>query len=944
MSKIWSRAAVAAVVFSAVAGCNPETPKFALTSTERRGVIETNNLRFVIMPDTTTKLAEVDIRYDVGAREDPQGKAGLAHLVEHMMFQPRPDGPQTAPLFQTIIDLATDFNAYTIWDQTHYRMTSPSDNLDAMLKIEALRMYYAADLPEQNGIPAFGCSTVPMPEFEREREVVRNEIRAGSSADAYVVQLVEAGFYPKGHAYERLVGGNDAQIASAQLADACGFMKKYYTPDRATIVIAGNVDFDATVKLIEKWFGKIPKRAAAPRTAVTPLVLEHGQKVIEADVERPAVWIGWALPDGTTPEGEAAKFGVGGAFARIAQKGQEYDFAYSVEPAILGGELAPLFLVRIELKGMDKLDEALEFAQKAAKQAYRGWDEGTTEELEEEKNKEKASFIEGLERLSDRAETVAGLVQFTKDFDFNSNKMYLFHQLDKIGSFDGARVAAATKKVMDWNKAGIVVIKPNAKGIKGDTRASVKFAAKSDAAMTDPVVDPKEAKHPVKVATQLDSLKLAKRFTLGNGMEVVLLPVKSMPLAAATLMFKNVGQASTPENPAIGGTAAAFLHRAGDMDPQQTRNTDVFSRTGIEVGCRATDDATYCRTHGVNIYLDVMVRGLERLVTAGEYSQKQIEQWQKRVADDYKLPSTQAENEYARQVFAALYGPDHAYTRSAILKPQDANKVHKDALDSYKRDHFSAGNATLIVVGDFDMKYAENLVRDTFGGWSKGAVDKPVDATPFKRTGPVVVGVKKAKEDQQVTVALGYPAPAGIDGQEGAREVLGEMLNIRAGDMRFKLGSTYGLYISRSPAKGPTAYMLRGGAQIGGTIDAERAGETLKALRATLDDLRHGDKFDENFVRARRQVLSRMLGESTVTTELAFRLATVALYGLDPNYNNTKLQQVAAVSPAQVKALLQHELDPSNEVLVVLGDKAHLDKTFAEAGLKDVKIVEPEYK
>ncbi len=935
---------VAVVVLSALSACNPETPKFALTSTERRGVLEVNNLRFVIMPDTTTKLAEVDIRYDVGAREDPQGKAGLAHLVEHLMFQTRPDGNNTPPLFQTIIDLATDFNAYTNWDTTHYRMTSPSDNLDAMLKVEALRMYYAADLPEQNGIPAFGCSTVPQPEFEREREVVRNEIRAGSSADNYVVQLVEASIFPKGHAYERLVGGNDVQIASAQLADACAFMKKYYAPERATIVIAGNVDYDATVKLVKKWFSVVPKRKAEPRMAVSPLVVDHGQKVIEADVERPAVWIGWALPDGTTPEGEAANFGVWGAFGRIAQKGQEYNFAYSVQPAILGGELAPLFLVRIELKGMDKLDEALEFAQKAAHQAYRGWDAGTEEELEESKNREKATFIEGLERLSDRAETVAALVQFTKDFDFNSDKMYLFHQLDKIGKFDGARVAAATKRAMDWDKAAVIVIKPNEHGVKGDTRAKVKFSAKSDAAMTDPVVDPKEAKHPVKVSTQLDALKAAKRFTLGNGMDVVLLPVHSMPLAAATLVFKNVGQASTPENPAIGGMVARFLHRAGDMDPQGVRNTDVFSRTGIEVGCRASDDATYCQTHGVNIYLDVMVRGLERLVTAGEFSQEQIERWQKRVKEDWKLPSTQAENEYARQVFTALYGPDHPYTRSAILRPDDANKVHKDALDSYKREHFSAGNATLIVVGDFDLKYAEKLARDTFGGWSKGTVDKPIDPTAAKRTGPIVVGVKKAKEDQQVTVALGYPAPAGIDGQEGARRVLGEMLNIRAEDMRFKLGSTYGLYIARSPQKGPTAYMLRGGAQIGGTIDAERAGETLKALRASLDELRHGDKFDEDFVRARRKVLGGMLGESTVTTELAFRLGAVALYGLDPNYYNTMMQQVAAVSPAQVKALLAHELDPSNEVLVVLGDKAHLDKTFNEAGLKDVKIVEAEYK
>ena len=927
-----------------LSSCNPQSPRFAFTSAERRGVIESNGLRFIIMPDTTTKLAEVDVHYDVGSREDPQGKAGLAHLVEHLMFQTRPDGPDTPPLFQTIIDIANEFNAFTSWDMTHYFMTSQSDNLDSMLKIEAMRMYYAADLPGENGNPSFGCSTVPESEFERERDVVRNEIRAGSSAENYVEQLVEQYIFPQGHAYQRMVGGNDVQIASAQLKDACDFMKKYYAPERATIIVAGNVDVDKTVELIQKWFAKIPKRTPAPRVAVEPFTAKHEKIEIEADVERPSVWIGWALPDHSTPEGEAAQFGIGAAFARIAQKGQEYDFAYRVEPQILGGELAPLFLVRIELKGMDKLDDALDFAQKAARQAYRGWDEGTYEQLEEAKNREKASFIEGLERLSSRTVEVAKLAQFTRDMDFNSNEMYLFHKLDQIGKFDSASVGSAVKKALDWDKAAIIVVKPSEKGLKGDVRAKTKYVPNSDAAMTDPQVDPREAKHPVKIQGENDSLKDATRFTLGNGMDVVLLPVKSMPLAAVTLMFKNAGDANTPDSPALGWAAARFLRPVSQMDPNGTQNTDVLSRTGIEVGCRTSDDATFCSTHGVNIYLDVMIKGLERLITAGEYDQERIEHFQKNTREDFKLQSTQEENEYVRQVMTALYGPNHPYTKTAISTPDAVNKLHRDALDAYRRKHFTAGNATLVVVGNFDMKYAENLARSTFGDWDKGTVDKPVDPTPFKRTGPAFIGVTKSKVDQQVTVTLAYPAPAGIDGQEGARRVLTAMLNERAANIRFKLGSTYGLGMARSQKKGPSAYILRGGAVVGGTIDAERAGESIKALRESIDALRHGDHFDEDFVRARRKLLSTLLTESTVTTELAGRLAQIAMFNLSTNYYNTLLQQVAAVSPAQVKALLAHEIDPNNEVIVVLGDKAHLDKAFADAGITDVKIVDPEYK
>ncbi|MDB4959777.1 MAG: peptidase, partial [Myxococcales bacterium] len=333
------------------------------------------------------------------------------------------------------------------------------------------------------------------------------------------------------------------------------------------------------------------------------------------------------------------------------------------------------------------------------------------------------------------------------------------------------------------------------------------------------------------------------------------------------------------------------------------------------------------------------------LVVAGEYSQEQIERWQKNERADWKLHSTQEENEYIRQVFTALYGPDHPYTKTAIITPDAASQVHRDGLEAYRRKHFSAGNATIILVGNFEMKYAEKLVRDTFGGWDSGTVDKAVDPKPYKRTGPAFVGVKKSKEDQQVTVTIAYPAPAGVDGQEGARQVLSEMMNTRAENIRFKRGSTYGLYFGRQAHTGPTSYMLRGGAVLGGTIDAERAGESIKAIRDSLDDLRKGDaEFDEDFARARRKLISLLLGESTVTQELAQRLGFIAKFGLDTSYYNTLLQQIAAVSPAQIRALIARELDPSNEVLVVLGDKAHLEKAFADAGIKDVKIVEPEYK
>src|SRR5262249_21376963 len=157
----------------------------------------------------------------------------------------------------------------------------------------------------------------------------------------------------------------------------------------------------------------------------------------------------------------------------------------------------------------------------------------------------KAAFIQGMENLGARTGQIGELVQFSKDIDFNSTDVYIFHELDKIGKFDGARVARAVKSALDPDKARVVVIKNNKQGIKGDTRSTYTFQTKSDEQMV-PEVDPTEAKRPMRVTAELKGLDGAQRFQLGNGMHVVLLPVHSMPLVSATLVFHNTGASRTP--------------------------------------------------------------------------------------------------------------------------------------------------------------------------------------------------------------------------------------------------------------------------------------------------------------------------------------------------------------------------------------------------------------
>src|SRR6186997_3085703 len=113
------RAGCILVAAIGVLACGPPpAPNFALSLPERHARLD-NGLRVVLLPDPSAELVEVDVRYEVGSKEDPPGRAGLAHLVEHLMFQQQagPDQPSVAAVLQ---QSTLSHNAFTSWDSTHY--------------------------------------------------------------------------------------------------------------------------------------------------------------------------------------------------------------------------------------------------------------------------------------------------------------------------------------------------------------------------------------------------------------------------------------------------------------------------------------------------------------------------------------------------------------------------------------------------------------------------------------------------------------------------------------------------------------------------------------------------------------------------------------------------------------------------------------------------------
>ena len=308
---------LAAALVLAVTACaarrppQPPGPERRLTYANNAQMLEASNgLRMLVLPDTSTNLVEIDVRFDVGSAEDPEGKAGLAHLVEHLMFQMRPFGADQPSVAAVLGASALGYNAYTTWDATHYTAVAPRDSVDEMVRIALAHM-------------SAGCAELDAEAFEREREVVRNEIRQRTATpDGQILQLLHEAIYPDGHPYRRMVGGDDLQLASIEMSDVCAFVNDYYAPSRATLIVAGNTTLDEVKQVANKYLGAVPARTAQPRTTVARLELAQVTEYLDANVEDATAFLVFRMPGRFDDDELAARvyFGVGGRSAASARR------------------------------------------------------------------------------------------------------------------------------------------------------------------------------------------------------------------------------------------------------------------------------------------------------------------------------------------------------------------------------------------------------------------------------------------------------------------------------------------------------------------------------------------------------------------------------------------------------------------------------------------------
>ncbi|HEX8514874.1 MAG TPA: pitrilysin family protein [Bacteroidia bacterium] len=234
-----------------------------------------NGLTVIVHEDKSTPLACINILYNVGARDEDPEQTGFAHLFEHLMF----GGSVNIPNYDEPLQMVGgENNAFTTNDITNYYLTLPSDNLETGFWLESDRMLSLAFSDKS---------------LEVQRSVVIEEFKQRYLNQPYGdVWLLLRPMAYKVHPYKwDTIGKEISHIENAKMEDVRGFFKKFYCPNNAIMVVAGNVKFDEVKRLSEKWFGPIPKGPENKRNLdPEPAQTEARSLTVERDVPVDAIY------------------------------------------------------------------------------------------------------------------------------------------------------------------------------------------------------------------------------------------------------------------------------------------------------------------------------------------------------------------------------------------------------------------------------------------------------------------------------------------------------------------------------------------------------------------------------------------------------------------------------------------------------------------------------
>ncbi len=670
-----------------------------------------NGLKVLLIEDHSEPQIVTNIVYLVGSRNEGYGEAGMAHLLEHMLFKGTPEHRE---IKKEATDRGAIWNGGTYFDRTNYHLTfeSTRENLDWALELEADRMVN---------------STILRSDLDAEMSVVRNEFERGENSPGGVLRQRVAHAAYEWHNYGRTVIGSRSDIENVPIERLQAFYRTYYQPDNAVLVIAGDFSPADALAMTAARFGAIPKPARVlprtytrdePQDGEREVTLRRTGDNLDLDMlyhAPPGTDPGYAAVDmlafilGDTPTGRLHKVLVEGKLAtsvggydQMLRETGAMEFSASAPKEYPIAPLRAAMLKTIEGLASDPI---------------------RPEEVERAKRRTLTMMDMTLTKTHDFA---LGITESIALGDWR----YFFRYRDYVANVTADDVNRAARTYLIASNRTIGEFIPQA---ATPPRATIPEPPNLEVALKDyvgpPGIDAGEAfdLSPANIESR------TTRFTLANGMKVAFLQKKSRGgMVSAQISFQFGTEETKFGRASACGYAGGMLMRG-----TRTKNRDQIRNAITELRAKLSVGGGGASVEVPNTTLEPSLALIAEILTQPRFDAAEFDQMKRAaiagIESSRSDPGSLSNLALSRHINP--YPRGHwSYTPTLDEQLEDTRKTTLEDVRRCYSDFYGLSHAEMAVVGDFDPVTLQPLLEKLFGKW---ASPKPYVRIPARaRPGP----------------------------------------------------------------------------------------------------------------------------------------------------------------------------------------------------------------
>ncbi len=895
-----------------------------------------NGLEVILHQDKSDPIVSLAIQYGVGSNREVTGRTGFAHLFEHMLFQESENVPQDQ-FFKTIQDVGGTLNGGTWKDGTVYYEVVPKNAMETVMWLESDRM-------------GFLINTVTQAAFTNQQEVVQNEKRQRVDNNPYghTRYVIDKSLYPEGHPYNWQVIGELEDLQNATVEDVKEFYDKFYGPNNATLVLAGDFDTAEAKKMIEKYFGEIKRRQEVEPLKPQRVTLAETKRLYHEDnfATAPQLTMVWPTLEQYTDDayaldvlGEILSEGKKAPLYKVLVKGK--DLTSRTTAYNSSNELAGDFRISITANNGVDLD-AIEAGINESFALFEK--EGITDsDIERVKAGLETQFYNGISSVLGKSFQLANYNVFAGDPGFITQDI---ENIKKVSKEDVQRVYDTYIKGKPYVMTSFVpkgqlelIAENSEKANVVEEEIKENVAVEVEEAVTEIVKTPSKFDRSVQPAPgESPALNIPEMWTqtLSNGMKVSGIQQDEIPVATFSLVIEGGHLMDNMEKNGVANLMTDILMEGtANKTPEQLE--EEIALLGASINMYTTRESIVIRGNTLTRNLKKTMDLVAEILLEPRWDEAELARVKTKTINNIERSDANPNAVASRVYDKILYGEDHIFSYPTSGTVESVKAIAMEDLKEFYNNNFSPSISTFQIVGKVDKNAVLTNLKSLEERWPAKEVSIPEYPVANTRDKASLYFVDIPNSKQSV-INIGYVAIPRTDADFYPLKVMNYKLggsfsgNVNL-ILREEKGYTYGARTNFSGSKIPGTFTASS------SVRTNTTGESVEIFRDQINKYKEGiSKEDLDFTK--NALIKSNARRFETQSSLLGMLQEINQYNLADNYIEDEETIVRNMTLEEHKALANKYLDASKMAYVVVGDAETQFAQFKNMGFDEVKLVD----